>query len=106
MIVNVFSQPYELLVLLYGGLLAGLVYEFLRFFRLLFPRKTGLFDLLFLFWGSALFCFSLLQSTKGVLRWYTFGGFGGGMLLSKMAFRKIFTKICQKIRKNQYQPAS
>jgi hypothetical protein len=31
MIVDVFSQPYELLVMLYGGLLTGLVYELLRF---------------------------------------------------------------------------
>lgn len=102
MIVDVFTQPYELLVLLYGGLAAGLIYEILRFVRQLYPRQTHAADLLFLLIGGSIFCLSLLFSTRGELRWYVFGGFMLGMWLSKVAFRWMFTKICQKIRKNQY----
>lgn len=102
MIVDVFSQPYELLVLLYGGLLSGLVYELLHFCQYMLPRQTAFLDLLFLLLGGFLFVVSLLLSTRGILRWYVFAGFGIGMWLSKTAFRWIFTEISKKIRKNQY----
>lgn len=102
MIVDVFTQPYELLVILYGGLAAGLIYELVRFVRQLCPRHTPMLDLLFLLLGGCIFCLCLLFSTRGELRWYAFAGFMLGMWLSKAAFRRMFTKICQKIRKNQY----
>lgn len=106
MIVDVFSQPQELLVLLYGGIVGGLVYELLRFCRHLLPRQTALLDVLFLLLGGFLFTYSVLVATCGILRWYTFGGFLGGMWLSKLAFRWIFTEICKKFHKNQYPDGS
>lgn len=102
MIVDVFSQPYELQLLLYEGMLCGLVYELLRFGRLTQPRQTQFLDGLFLLLGDFVFVYSLLAATRGVLRWYVFAGFGGGMWLSKTGFRWLFTEIYKKIHKNQY----
>lgn len=102
MIIDVFSQPYELLVLLYGGLLSGLVYELLWFCRRILPRQTPLLDGLFVLLGGFLFVYALLLSTRGVLRWYVFAGFFTGMWLAKVAFRWIFSEIYKKFRKKQY----
>lgn len=105
MIVNVFSQPYELLVLLYGGMLSGLVYEFLRFGRLTQPRQTPFLDGLFVLLGGFVFLYSLLMSTQGVLRWYVFAIFSAGMWMSKVGFRCMFTKIYKKSTKNSTKTA-
>lgn len=105
MIVDVFSQPHELLVLLYGGMIAGLFYELLRFGRTLLPRQTPLLDALFLLLGGFLFINSVIIGTCGVLRWYTFLGFLAGMWMSKLAFRWMFTEICKKFHKKQYPDA-
>lgn len=102
MIVDVFSQPYELLVMLYGGLLTGLVYELLRFFRCLDPGLTWGMDVLSFASGGYIFIRSLLTATYGVPRWYALAGFGAGMGLARLGFRWLFTEICQKIHKNQY----
>ena len=66
MIVDVFSQPYELLVMLYGGLLTGLVYELLRFFRCLDPELTWGMDVLSFASGGYIFIRSLLTATYGM----------------------------------------
>lgn len=102
MIIDVFSQPYELLVILYGGLLSGVVYESLRFCRRILPRQAGLLDGLFVLLGGFLFVYFLLFSTRGELRWYVFAGFFTGMWLAKAAFRWIFSEIYKKFHKNQY----
>lgn len=105
MIVNVFSQPYELLILMYGGMLSGLIYELLRFGRLTQPRQTPFLDGLFVLLGGFVFLYSLLMSTRGVLRWYVFAGFGAGMWVSKTGFRCMFTKIYKKSTKSSTHAA-
>ena len=103
MIRDVFSQPYQAMVISFFGLVGGLGYELLRLLRLRSGRAARVaVELLTLLWLQVCLLCGLFFSTHGELRLYALGLFFGGMLLIRWTFRPLFTDILQKIRKKQF----
>jgi spore cortex biosynthesis protein YabQ len=92
-------QFYIFLTSIYGGLIAGLAYDFYKISRYYFkPRKivTTIEDLFF--WVSlALIFFYILNKTNGVeLRGYIFLGFFGGVLIYFKVLSKFLSPLITK----------
>ena len=103
MIRDVFSQPYQAMVVSFFGLVGGLGYELLRLPRLRSGRTARtVWELLTLLWLQGCLLGGLFLSTHGELRLYALGLFFGGLLLVRWAFRPVFTEILQKIRKKEF----
>ena len=78
------SQPYIFLITIYGGMVAGAVYDVFR--RIRHTLKCGrwssaLFDTLFIIVLGAIVAFVLYTANMGELRMSTFVGFALGFAL-------------------------
>lgn len=103
MIRDVFSQPYQAMVMAFFGLVGGLGYELVRLPRLhAGPGGTLAWELLSLLWLQGCLIGGLFLATHGEVRLYGLALFFGGMLLVRWAFRPLFTEILQKIRKKEF----
>lgn len=103
MIYDVFHQPYQAMVMVYYGVLAGLAYELLRPLRLggslgrvmVVDGVTLLTTQICLLWG-------LMTAANGEVRLYALLLFFLSMGLVRWAIRPLFTEILQKICKNRF----
>ena len=103
MIRDVFNQPHQAMVMLFFGLVGGLGYELVRLPRPNTGRAGSLFrDLAALLWLQICLVAGLYLSARGEVRLYGLALFFGGILLTRWAFRPLFTEILQKICKKQF----
>jgi len=101
LVIDVFSQPAQAGIMLYGGLLFGLLLALTRPLRRLPIGRLGRFALdLFITLGfAASLALSLLFATGGDPRAYALLFFGLGALVSRLSFSRLFTAILNIIRK-------
>ncbi len=98
-------QPAALLVMFYGGILAGGAYDLCRLVRRICNNRAvnvicdGIFVLLF----GALAAFSLLWATGGAFRPYAALGFIIGFGAEQVSISKIFFSIYHKISETVYK---
>ncbi len=90
------SQPYIFLITIYGGLVAGAVYDVFR--RIRRTLKCGrwssaLLDTLFIVVLGAIVAFVLYTANMGELRLYTFVGFALGFALYIAGLSPVFTYL-------------
>ena len=101
--IDVFSQLAQAGVMLYGGIVFGIVYTL--FCLLGYPPKSRALALIpdtllvLLFFG--LLFFSLLLATGGVLRAFALLAFGAGALLSMGAFSVLRMKKRERTEKER-----
>ena len=99
--IDVFVQPAQAGIMLYGGLVFGLLLALthpLRRLRLGRLGRVGL-DVLVSLGFFASLALSLLLATGGAPRAYAFFFFALGTLLSRTSFSRLFTSVLNKIRK-------
>jgi len=80
----VYYQFYVFLATFYGGIVIAFIYDIYRVLRRVFnPSKlaTIIQDLFFWFVVTVIAISVLLYSNEGILRWYTFLGFGLGAII-------------------------
>ena len=96
------SQFYFFIVAVYGGVIAGLVYEFYRILRRIFLCKkitTAIFDILFSASAILIFIYVLYITSCGQLRFYIFIGYILGFLMYSFGISRVFNNIFSKIIK-------
>ncbi len=98
---DVTAQPFETLLLLHGGAVAGLCYLLLRVVRTWASRRwvTHLCDAVFVLTGAALFAVYLFLANRGTVRGFLCAAFACGFAAAYALFAPLFTRITQKIRK-------
>ena len=99
---DVFDQPTVCLIMLYGGMLLGVLYTFFRLLRS--ARQTGwctaVCDLLFLLCAAAISAYCILITSDGVLRAYAIAALGVGFFLTRYAFSVMFAHLTKNRHKN------
>lgn len=99
---DVFGQPTVCIIMVYGGMLLGVLYTFFRLLRAAWPSKwcTVACDLLFLLCAAAVSAYCMLITTDGVLRAYAVAALGASLVLTRYAFSVVFTPTTKKRHKN------
>jgi spore cortex biosynthesis protein YabQ len=97
-------QVYIFMITVYGGLLAGAVYDIYRLIRRLAKKRrwlTVLLDVLFIITAGLIVLAAMYAANAGELRLFTFMGFalGFGLYMAglSMFFRFVGEKIKQRI---------
>jgi spore cortex biosynthesis protein YabQ len=93
------SQPYIFLITIYGGMVAGAVYDvFRRIRRTLHCGRwsSALLDTLFIIVLGAIVAFVLYTANMGELRMYTFAGFALGFALYIAGLAPVVSYIAEK----------
>ena len=98
---DVTGQPFEALLLMHGGAVAGLCYLLLRVVRIRVGRRwvTHVCDALFVLIGAALFAGYLFLANCGTVRGYLSAAFLFGFAAVYGLFGSVFARITQKIHK-------
>lgn len=98
---DVTGQPFEALLLMHGGAVAGLVYLLLRVVRTRANRRfvTHLCDAVFVLTGATLFAAYLFLANYGTVRGFLSASFLLGFAAVYILFAPLFARITQKIRK-------
>lgn len=98
---DVTAQPFEVLLLLHGGAVTGMLYLLLRTARLRVSRRfcTHIFDAVFVLAAGAIFAGYLYLADRGTVRGYLAVGYLLGFALSYGLFSPVFSAISQKIHK-------
>ena len=98
---DVVAQPYEALLLLHGGAVAGFVYLILRVLRNRCGRRwiTHLFDAVFVLLCTAIFAGYLFLANYGTVRGFLTAAFFLGFFAVYALFGPIFARMTQKFRK-------
>lgn len=98
---DVTAQPFEALLLIHGGAVAGLVYLLLRTVRTRFQRKivTHLTDAAFVLTSAAIFAGYLYLANYGTMRAFLTAAFCLGFAAVYVLFSSMFNAISQKLRK-------
>lgn len=101
MIVDVFAQPYEALLLFHGGAVAGLCYLLLRIVRTVSTRRfiTHLCDAVFVLLLFTVLCGYLYLANYGTVRGFLLFAFALGFAAAYALFAPLFSRMTQKIRK-------
>lgn len=88
---DIFLQPAVSLVMLYGGLVLGILYAVLRVFRNVFRSRacTAVCDLVFVGCGACVSAYCLLLTTKGELRAFAILFLALGFFLAESACRLV-----------------
>lgn len=96
--IDVAAQPYALGLLLYFGILAGLVYGILALIRCRSGKRivTHLCDGAFVLFAAVLFCLGLWYANRIIVRGYLIAAFVCGILLGRQVLRPLFTRMSQK----------
>lgn len=87
------------LTAIYGGLIAGLIYDMYKVMRYLFkPRKlmTYIGDLLFWTIMTSVFFYTLIKNNWGEIRGYIVFGFLLGIFIYHKIFSKFIYPLCLK----------
>lgn len=95
------SQPYIFLITIYGGMVAGAVYDVFRCIRRVARRGrwlTALLDTLFIIVLGVIVVFVLYTANMGELRLYTFVGFALGFLLYIVGLSPFVSYIAARVR--------
>ena len=98
---DVVAQPYEALLLLHGGAVAGVCYLCLRVVRNRFDRRwiTHVLDAVFVLLVSGIFAGYLYLANYGTVRGFLTAAFLLGFFAVYRLFGPIFARMTQKIRK-------
>lgn len=94
------GQGQIFLVMLYAGVLAGMIFDALDYLRRLFiagPVLSGFIDLVF---SALLFCVMLIAimfTGGGELRWYAVMGALSGYLLYAFTLRRLLAFACGRL---------
>jgi len=100
-VIDVFAQPAQAGIMLYGGLVFGLLLALTSPLRRLRIGRAGrvTLDVLVALGFALCLSLSLLFATGGTLRGYAFFFFALGALIARLTFSRLFTAILNKIRK-------
>ena len=96
------SQAFVFLVMVYGGIVTGLVYEFYRLLRRIFGTGrivTAVFDILFVLCAFFIFAYILYLANAGQLRFYLLLGYVLGFLLYVFGISRLLNTIYRQIHK-------
>lgn len=98
---DVTGQPFEALLLMHGGAVAGLCYLLLRIVRTRTERRwvTHVCDSIFVLIGAVLFSIYLFLANCGNVRGFLCASYAAGFVAIYALFSPIFTRLTQKIRK-------
>ncbi len=98
---DVTAQPFEALLLLHGGAVAGLCYLLLRLVRVRSGKRwvTHVCDAIFVMILAVLLPGYLFLANYGTVRGFLLAAFAIGFAVCYGAFSPVFTRISQKIRK-------
>ncbi|MBQ1632618.1 MAG: spore cortex biosynthesis protein YabQ [Clostridia bacterium] len=98
---DVTGQPFEALLLLHGGAVAGLIYLLLRIVRTRVKSRivTHLCDAVFVLIGAGLFSGYLFLANCGTVRGFLCAAYLLGFGAVYALFSPTFTRMTQKIRK-------
>ncbi|MBR4905912.1 MAG: spore cortex biosynthesis protein YabQ [Clostridia bacterium] len=98
---DVTAQPFEALLLMHGGAVAGFVYLIVRIVRNRAGRRrvTHLCDAVFVLTGAALFAGYLFLANYGTVRGFLSAAFAFGFAAVYGLFAPLFARMTQKIRK-------
>jgi len=101
---NTQMQPMIFLITIYGGISAGIVYDFYRLFRKLAKNRrwtTIVLDSLFIAMLGAIVVLVLYFSNSGVLRVYTILGLILGFALYLIGISPLFLHIVNRIKNSR-----
>lgn len=103
MIVDVFAQPYEALLLFHGGAVAGFCYLLLRIVRTVSTRRfvTHLCDAVFVLLLFAILCGYLFLANYGTVRGFLLFAFALGFTAAYALFSPLFTGMTRKFCKKR-----
>ncbi|MDI3312073.1 MAG: spore cortex biosynthesis protein YabQ [Thermoanaerobacterium sp.] len=96
MVMNVESQLYSFLVMLYGGIIIAILYDVYKLFRfILRPKRiaTDIGDIIYWVLGTIVFIFFLYVSNYAEIRFYSFLGLLIGILLYNIFLSPVVMKI-------------
>jgi hypothetical protein len=98
---DVTAQPFEALLLLHGGAVAGLCYLLLRLVRVRSGKRwvTHVCDAVFVLILAVLLPGYLFLANRGTVRGFLVAAFAIGFAACHGAFSPVFIRISQKIRK-------
>jgi len=96
MVMNVQSQLYSFLVMLYGGMIIAILYDIYKVIRIILKPKriaTDIGDIIFWILGTIVFIFFLYISNYAEIRFYSFLGFIIGILLYNILLSPFVIKL-------------
>ncbi|MDI3477123.1 MAG: hypothetical protein PWQ59_648 [Thermoanaerobacterium sp.] len=96
MVMNVQSQLYSFLVMLYGGMIIAILYDVYKVIRIILkPNRlaTDIGDIIFWILGTIVFIFFLYISNYAEIRFYSFLGFLIGILLYNILLSPFVIKL-------------
>ena len=98
---DVTAQPFEALLLLHGGAVAGLLYLLLRIVRNRAGKRwvTHLCDAVYVLAAALILSGYLYLANYGTVRGFLVGAFFAGFAAAYGIFAPLFARITQKIRK-------
>lgn len=98
---DVTAQPFETLLLLHGGALAGLLYLLLRVVRVRLNKRwtAHLIDAVFVLSAGGIFAGYLYLANRGIVRGYLAAAYLFGFAFCYALFSPVFSAVSQKIRK-------
>ena len=98
---DVTAQPFEALLLLHGGAVAGLLYLLLRTARSRCKKRIAvhLTDAVFVLAGGTVFAEYLYAANRGTVRGFLAAAFAAGFAAVYLLLSPLFSGISQKIRK-------
>lgn len=97
---NTLLQPVALLLMAYGGILTGILYDFFRLPRRLFTSRLihVLCDVLFVIFSCAVIALSFLLASGGAIRPYLCLGLLAGFFLQQWSLSYLFFHLFYGIR--------
>jgi len=101
------NQPYIFLITVYGGMVAGAVYDVFRQIRRTLKCgrwSSALLDTLFIVVLGAIVAFVLYTANMGELRMYTFVGFALGFALYIAGLSPVFAYLARRHKEKKSRP--
>lgn len=98
------TQPYIFLITIYGGMIAGAVYDVFRGIRRAMHRGrwlAALLDTLFILVLGAVVAFVLYTANMGELRLYSFVGFALGFVLYIVGLSPLISYLASRLKGNK-----
>lgn len=96
MVMNVENQLYSFLVMLYGGIILGFLYDIYRVVRIILKLKrigTDIGDIIFWIVGTIIVITALYISNYVEMRFYTIIGFAIGVLIYNILLSPFILKL-------------
>ncbi len=98
------TQPYIFLITIYGGMVAGAVYDVFRGIRRAMRRgrwMAALLDTIFILVLGAVVAFVLYTANMGELRLYSFAGFALGFVLYIVGISPLISYLALRLKERK-----